>query len=95
MKDKKTIGIGAGQMSRVDSTKLSLTKANNKILKKGFVAASDAFFPFTDSLEFLIKNNCKSIIQPRGSINDKKMIEYVNSHSVSLYFLNMNSLNIQ
>ena len=87
-KNKQTIGIGAGQMSRVDATKLSLMKASNHAKKIGFVAASDAFFPFTDNLELLIKNNCKSVIQPKGSINDNKTIKYANSYRMSLYFSN-------
>ena len=87
-KNKQTIGIGAGQMSRVDATKLSLMKASNHTKKIGFVAASDAFFPFTDNLKLLIKNNCKSVIQPKGSINDNKTIKCVNSYRLSLYFSN-------
>ena len=87
-KNKQTIGIGAGQMSRVDATKLSLMKTSNHTKKIGFVAASDAFFPFTDNLKLLIKNNCKSIIQPKGSINDNKIIKYANYHELPLYFSN-------
>jgi len=87
-KNKKTIGIGAGQMSRIDATKLSLMKASTRAKKVGFVAASDAFFPFTDNLKLLIKNNCKSIIQPKGSINDNKTIKCANSYRLPLYFSN-------
>ncbi len=87
-KNKKTIGIGGGQMSRIDATKLSLMKFSNHTKNIGFVAASDAFFPFTDNLELLIKNNCKSIIQPKGSINDNKIIKYANSYKLPLYFSN-------
>ena len=75
-------------MSRVDATKLSLMKASNHAKKIGFVAASDAFFPFTDNLELLIKNNCQSVIQPKGSVNDNKIIKYANSYRLSLYFSN-------
>ena len=85
-KNKQTIGIGSGQMSRVDATKLSLMKTSNHAKKIGFVAASDAFFPFTDNLKLLIENNCKSIIQPKGSINDNKIIKYANFHKFPLYF---------
>ena len=87
-KNKQTIGIGAGQMSRVDATKLSLMKAGKHAKNIGFVAASDAFFPFTDNLKLLIKNNCKSIIQPKGSINDNKTIKCANFYSLPLYFSN-------
>ena len=87
-KNKQTVGIGAGQMSRLDATKLSLMKASNNLKNIGFVAASDAFFPFTDNLKLLIKNNCKSIIQPKGSINEIKIIQYANFHKLPLYFSN-------
>ncbi|MDC0037556.1 bifunctional phosphoribosylaminoimidazolecarboxamide formyltransferase/IMP cyclohydrolase [Alphaproteobacteria bacterium] len=87
-KNMQTVGIGAGQMSRVDSTKISLSKSDKKFKEKGFVAASDAFFPFNDSVKLLINNNCKSIIQPMGSINDKKVIDLVNKNKISLFFTN-------
>ena len=86
VKNKITIGIGAGQMSRLDSTKISLKKINKKT--NNFVVASDAFFPFTDSLKLLEKKGCKSIIQPKGSINDNKLIDYANKKKLSLYFTN-------
>ena len=84
--NEKTIGIGAGQMSRIDSTKIAVSKIINK--NQSFVAASDAFFPFNDSAKFLLKNNCKSIIQPKGSINDKNLIKLSNEKKISLYFTN-------
>ena len=56
--------------------------------KIDFVAASDAFFPFTDSIKLLVKRNCKAIIQPKGSINDHKIINYANSKNIPLYFSN-------
>tara|TARA_Y100000588_G_scaffold205717_1_gene219569 strand:+ start:443 stop:1969 length:1527 start_codon:yes stop_codon:yes gene_type:complete len=87
-KNMQTIGIGAGQMSRIDSTKIALLKSDKKFKEKGFVAASDAFFPFNDSVKLLIKNNCKSIVQPKGSINDKKVIDLVNKSKLSLFFTN-------
>ena len=87
-KNMQTIGIGAGQMSRVDSTRIALLKSDKKIKEKGFVAASDAFFPFNDSVKLLINNNCKSIVQPIGSINDQKVIDLVNKSKISLFFTN-------
>jgi phosphoribosylaminoimidazolecarboxamide formyltransferase/IMP cyclohydrolase len=87
-KNKQTIGIGAGQMSRIDATKLSLIKASSHAKKIGFVAASDAFFPFTDNLKLLIRNNCKSVIQPKGSVNDNNTIKCANSYRIPLYFSN-------
>ena len=88
-KNMQTVGIGAGQMSRVDSTKIALLKAHKKFKEKGFVAASDAFFPFNDSVKLLLNNNCKSIVQPSGSINDKKVINLVNKNRISLFFTNL------
>ena len=88
-KNMQTIGIGAGQMSRVDSTKIALLKSDKKLKEKGFVAAYDAFFPFNDSVKLLINNNCKSIVQPMGSINDKKVIDLVNKNKISLFFTNL------
>ena len=85
-KDKKTLGIGAGQMSRIDATKLSLSKIRLDKRKKGFVAASDAFFPFTDNIKLLLKNNCETIIQPKGSINDFKIVSFANKNNLPLYF---------
>ena len=87
-KNMQTVGIGTGQMSRVDSTKIVLLKANKKFKEKGFVAASDAFIPFNDSVKLLINNNCKSIVQPMGSMNDKKVINLVNKYKISLFFTN-------
>ena len=83
-KNKTTLGIGAGQMSRIGATKLALSKINEK--NKGFVTASDAFFPFTDSLKILHKKKCIAVIQPQGSINDNKIINFANKHKISLYF---------
>ena len=84
--NKQTIGIGAGQMNRLDSTKLAILKSKISKRNKLFVAASDAFFPFIDNIKLLIKNNCASIIQPKGSINDKNIIEFANKNNFSLYF---------
>jgi len=85
-KNKKTIGIGAGQMSRIDACKIAIKKCSKKDKQDGFVVASDAFFPFTDNIKLLFKNNCQAIVEPSGSINDKKIIEYVNDKKIPLYF---------
>ena len=85
--NKQTLGIGAGQMSRIDSTKIAILKYKNFFKNKTFVCASDAFFPFTDSIKLLLKLNCKGIIQPSGSKNDQKIIEYANKNNASLYFV--------
>ena len=85
-KNKKTIGIGAGQMSRIDACKIAIKKCSTKEKQAGFVAASDAFFPFTDNIKLLLKNNCQAIVEPSGSINDGRIIEYVNKKKIPLYF---------
>ena len=86
-KNKQTLGIGAGQMSRLDSTRLAITKYKDFFYKKDFVCASDAFFPFTDNVELLLKEKCKAIIQPSGSKNDQKVIDYALQQNASLYFV--------
>ena len=88
VKNKQTVGIGAGQMSRIDATKVALMKLNgfNKKVKK-FIAASDAFFPFNDSIKLLFKKGCISVIQPQGSKNDNNLIDYANTKNKSLYFI--------
>jgi phosphoribosylaminoimidazolecarboxamide formyltransferase/IMP cyclohydrolase len=87
-RNKQTVGIGAGQMSRLDSTKIAILKYKDTFNHKNFVCASDAFFPFTDNIKKLLKLNCKAIIQPGGSKNDNKIIEYAIKNKVSLYFIN-------
>ena len=82
VKNTQTVGIGVGQMSRIDSTKIAIKKN----ISDSFVAASDAFFPFNDNVKLLIKNKCKSIVQPFGSKNDKNIINLVNNKKISLYF---------
>ena len=84
--NKQTIGIGAGQMSRVDSTNIAIKKYKKKFENRNFVCASDAFFPFTDNIEKLLKLKCVAIIQPSGSINDDKIINYAEKNNTSLYF---------
>ena len=85
--NKQTLGIGAGQMSRIDSTKIAIMKYNQFFKNKSFVCASDAFFPFTDNIQRILKLKCSGIIQPSGSLNDKKIINYVNKKKASLYFV--------
>ena len=86
VKNEQTVGIGAGQMSRIDATKIALSKIALTNKKQGFIAASDAFFPFTDNIELLIKNNCQGIIQPQGSVNDNEVIKFANKYNIPLYF---------
>ena len=86
-RNKQTLGIGAGQMSRLDSTNIAIMKYKNFFKDKSFVCASDAFFPFTDNIKKLLKLKCKGVIQPSGSINDNKIINYAKKLSASLYFI--------
>ena len=85
---KSTIGIGAGQPSRLDSCKIASSKALQFVPEKikNSVAASDAFFPFPDGIEELAEAGVEAIIQPGGSINDKKVIEVANNGGVVMAF---------
>ena len=87
-KNKSTIGIGAGQPSRLDSCKLAANKAFQFAPEKieNSVAASDAFFPFPDGIEELAEAGVKAIIQPGGSVNDKKVIEAANNAGLVMLF---------
>ncbi len=86
-KDMKILGVGAGQMSRVDSAKIAVSKAieHGHDLSNA-IASSDAFFPFADGLEILINNGIKTVIEPGGSKNDEEVIESANKNSIDLYF---------
>ena len=88
VKDKSTIGIGAGQPSRLDSCKIASGKAQEFLPEKliNSVAASDAFFPFADGIQELIENGVKAIIQPGGSIKDKEVIKAANKAGVAMVF---------
>jgi phosphoribosylaminoimidazolecarboxamide formyltransferase / IMP cyclohydrolase len=85
--NKQTLGIGAGQMSRLDSTRMAILKYKDFFKNRKFVCASDAFFPFTDNINLLLKLKCRAIIQPGGSINDDKIIEFAKTKKTSLYFV--------
>ena len=81
-KGSKTIGIGAGQMSRVDSVQLAAKKALRSL--KGTVMASDAFFPFRDGIDEAAKAGITAVIQPGGSIRDDEVIQSVNEHDIAM-----------
>tara|TARA_Y100001970_G_scaffold286120_1_gene407500 strand:+ start:15277 stop:16785 length:1509 start_codon:yes stop_codon:yes gene_type:complete len=85
--NKQTVGIGAGQMSRIDATRLALMKNKDHSKNKKFVCASDAFFPFEDNIKLLQKKGCKAILQPSGSINDKKIINFCEKYGLPLFFI--------
>ncbi len=86
-----TIGIGAGQPSRLDSCKIAVQKAKQFQPKKlkNSIAASDAFFPFSDGVKKLIKAGVKIIIQPGGSIRDKDSISIANNAKIKMIFTNI------
>lgn len=86
-KDKMTLGVGAGQMSRVDSTQIAGTKAKNANLNlSSSVVASDAFFPFRDGIDLLAKYGAKCVIQPGGSIRDEEVIDAANENGLVMIF---------
>ena len=88
VKDNSTIGIGAGQQNRLDSSKIAVQKAK-KFQPRSLhnsVAASDAFFPFADGIKVLINAGVKTIVQPGGSIRDKEVIEEANRSKVKMIF---------
>jgi len=79
-----TVGVGAGQMSRVDSVKIACAKAYRD--PKGCVAASDAFFPFPDGVEELAAAGVTAVIQPGGSIRDNEVVDAANRLGVAMVF---------
>jgi phosphoribosylaminoimidazolecarboxamide formyltransferase/IMP cyclohydrolase len=89
-KDNMTIGIGAGQMSRVYSTKIAAIKAADEGLEiDGSVMASDAFFPFRDGIDAAAETGISAIIQPGGSMRDEETIEAANEHGLAMVFTGM------
>ncbi len=90
VKNKTTVGVGAGQMSRVDSCEIAIKKSEKSSLSvKGAVAASDAFFPFPDGVNLLAKKGIVAIIQPGGSMRDKEVISAANKHKLAMVFTGM------
>ena len=87
-KNKSTIGIGSGQPSRLDSCDLAINKAKRFQFRNllNSVAASDAFFPFTDGLEKLIQSGVSAVIQPQGSIRDREIIKLADKTGTVLVF---------
>jgi len=84
VKDEYTVGIGAGQMSRIDSVDVAVKKAGENVV--GSVMASDAFFPFRDSIDAAAKAGIKAIIQPGGSIKDEECIRAADEHGIVMVF---------
>ena len=89
-KDKATIGVGAGQMSRVYSTKIAALKAADEgLVVKGSVMASDAFFPFRDGIDTAAETGIAAIIQPGGSMRDDEVIQAADEHGLAMVFTGM------
>jgi phosphoribosylaminoimidazolecarboxamide formyltransferase/IMP cyclohydrolase len=92
--DGATVGIGAGQMSRVDSSRIAASKARDAAkaaglsepLTKGSVVASDAFFPFVDGLLAAIEAGATAVIQPGGSMRDDEVIAAADAHGIAMVF---------
>jgi phosphoribosylaminoimidazolecarboxamide formyltransferase/IMP cyclohydrolase len=86
-KDRMTIGVGAGQMSRVDSARIASIKAQNAGLSlAGTVAASDAFFPFRDALDLIVEAGARAVVQPGGSVRDDEVIAAADEHGIAMVF---------
>lgn len=83
-KNMATVGIGMGQVNRVDSCRLAVERAGDRVA--GSIAASDAFFPFSDGAEVLMDAGVKVIIQPGGSVRDEETIELAKARGVTMYF---------
>ncbi len=93
-KDRATVGIGAGQMSRIDSARIAARKAQDAAkelglaqpLTKGSVVASDAFFPFADGLLVAIEAGATAVIQPGGSMRDDEVIKAADDAGIAMVF---------
>ena len=83
-RDGASVGIGMGQVNRVDSCRLAVSRAGDRA--KGSVAASDAFFPFEDGPQILIDAGVRAIVQPGGSVRDELTIEAAKAAGVTMYF---------
>jgi phosphoribosylaminoimidazolecarboxamide formyltransferase/IMP cyclohydrolase len=81
-----SVGIGMGQVNRVDSCRLAVDRATSRA--KGSVAASDAFFPFKDGVEILIEAGVRAIVQPGGSMRDQEVIDAAKEAGITMYFTN-------
>ena len=81
-----SVGVGMGQVNRVDSCKLAVERASSRA--RGSVAASDAFFPFADGLQILIDAGVKAVVQPGGSVRDEEVIAAAEAAGITMYFTN-------
>jgi len=89
-RDGATVGVGAGQMSRLDSVRVAALKAKDaKLELKGAVVASDAFFPFRDGLDALADAGAAAVIQPGGSVRDAEVIAAADERGIAMVFTGM------
>jgi phosphoribosylaminoimidazolecarboxamide formyltransferase/IMP cyclohydrolase len=84
-KDGASVGVGMGQVNRVDSAKLAVERAGEERARGAF-AASDAFFPFPDGLQILLDAGVRAVVQPGGSVRDELAIEAANKAGATMYF---------
>ena len=82
--DGAAVGIGMGQVNRVDSARLAVSRAQDRA--QGSVAASDAFFPFADGLQVLLDAGVRAVVAPGGSVRDEEVIAAANAAGVTMYF---------
>jgi phosphoribosylaminoimidazolecarboxamide formyltransferase/IMP cyclohydrolase len=93
-KNRATVGIGAGQMSRIDAARIAARKAMDAAqaaglrepLTKGSVIASDAFFPFADGLLVAVEAGATAVVQPGGSVRDGEVIRAADDHGIAMVF---------
>jgi phosphoribosylaminoimidazolecarboxamide formyltransferase/IMP cyclohydrolase len=83
-RDQQTVGVGAGQMSRVDSVRIATMRAQLPVA--GSVMASDAFFPFRDGLDEAANSGIVAVIQPGGSVRDEEVIAAADEHDIAMVF---------
>ena len=84
VKDNETVGIGAGQVSRVDAVNIAMKKSGKKL--DNSILCSDAFFPFRDSIDKIANTGIVAVIQPGGSIRDQEVIDACNDHGLAMVF---------
>ena len=82
-RDEAAVGIGMGQVNRVDAARLAVERAGDRA--QGSVAASDAFFPFPDGLEVLISAGVRAVVQPGGSVRDEEVIRVAEAAGITMY----------
>jgi phosphoribosylaminoimidazolecarboxamide formyltransferase/IMP cyclohydrolase len=84
-KSGAAVGVGMGQVNRVDSARLAVSRAGAE-RAKGSVAASDAFFPFADGLEVLLAGGVRAVVQPGGSVRDAEVVAAATAAGITMYF---------